>query len=227
MPRPQKLRQAPRNQPRGCCGTSGSWCPSQRIHLYGWDSRAQIWHGPTELATSSAASDKRLVQALSATSGKSWYGPINCCTAGEPAARFFTMIHDLSDCAVAAIYCGESKAGPAEILTVIPANRRAALREEFAFEFLAFARFLGSISGGDELQVHEAMSAAIASEKASTSCVFSFSSGLLPADLDPALSCCAEKVAVALCRWLAESAPPSPQIGGAPRPDPPIGRAVA
>ena len=46
-------------------------------------------------------------------------------------------MHDLSDCAIASVYCDESKAGPAEILAVIPAHRRSYLRDEFAFEFLA------------------------------------------------------------------------------------------
>ena len=74
-------------------------------------------------------------------------------------------------------------------------GRRAQLREEFAFEFLSFARFLGAISAGAELKVHEALTAAVAKGSDSTACVFSISSGLLSGDLDPALSCCAEKIA--------------------------------
>jgi hypothetical protein len=114
-------------------------------------------------------------------------------------------VHDLSDCAVASIYCDESKAGPAEILAVIPAGRRSHLRDEFAFEFLAFARFLGSLRAGAELQVHDAITAAIADQPESKALVFSISSGLWMRDLDPVLSCCVEKVAVTLCQWLDES----------------------
>lgn len=174
------------------------------IHLYGWDSRSQIWHGPNELGD--CAPDKRLLQALWAAPGSSWYGPMHCCSAGEPGGRFFALVHDLSDCALAAIYCDESKAGPAEILVVVPGERRARLREEFAFEFLSFARFLGSLSAGAELQVHEAITAALREEQDSTDCVFSISSGLLSDDLDPIVSRCAEKIAVTLCCWMAESA---------------------
>jgi len=113
-------------------------------------------------------------------------------------------VHDLSDCAIASIYCDESKVGPVEILAVVPADRRAHLRDEFAFEFLAFARFLGSLSAGAELQVHDAIAAAIADQRESKAFVFSISSGLWQSDLDPILSRCVEKVAVTLCQWLDE-----------------------
>jgi hypothetical protein len=122
--------------------------------------------------------------------------------------RFFALVHDLSDCAIAMIYCGESKAGPAEILAVVPSAGGAPLREEFAFEFLAFARFLGCLSAHAELQVHEAITAAIAGRCDSSTAVFSISSGLWPGDLDPALSRCVESLAVTLSQWLDESRPP-------------------
>jgi len=184
--------------------TSHSWCAANRIHLYGWDSRSETWSGPNELGCCSLP-NRRLLRALRAVPGKSWYGPVSCRTSGEPASRFFVLTHDLSDCAIASIYCDESKAGPAEILAVIPADRRAHLRDEFAFEFLAFARFLGSLSAGAELQVHDAIASAIADRRDSKTLVFSISSGLWPSDLDPVLSCCVEKVAVTLCQWLDES----------------------
>ena len=151
--------------------TSRSWCGAERVHLYGWDSRSETWSGPNELGCRSLP-DRRLLQALRAAPGKSWYGPVNCCISGEPAARFFALVHDLSDCAIASIYCDESKAGPAEILAVIPADRRSHLRDEFAFEFLAFARFLGSLSAGAELQVHDAIASAIADQRDSTTPCF-------------------------------------------------------
>src|SRR5215467_8990266 len=177
------------------------------IHLYGWDSRGQIWHGPNELGH--CAPDKRLLQSLSAAPGSSWYGTVNCCcAASEPGGRFFVLVHDLPDCAMAAIYCDESKAGPAEILAIIPGDRRARVREEFAFEFLSFARFLGSISAGAELEVHEAITAALSNEPPSTDCIFSISSGVLSGDLDLLVSRCAERIAVTLCWWMADGAAP-------------------
>jgi hypothetical protein len=169
------------------------------IHLYGWDSKSEIWHGPTELQGDGV--DMRLLRALRATSGKSWYGSVNCSVVGFPAIRFFVLVHDLADCACASIYCGESKAGPAEVLAVIPRSRRVHLRQEFAFEFLAFAGFLGAIRAGAELQVHDAITSAIV-EHQSGLLAFSISSGLWPGDLDHCLSLCVERIAVTLCRWL-------------------------
>jgi len=175
-----------------------------RVLLYQWDSRSETWCGPNE-PDSCAVSDNRLLQALRAAPGASWYGSVRCGAAGETATRFFALVHDLSDCAIASIYCDESKSGPAEILAVIPANRRSRLRDEFAFEFLAFAHFLGSLSAGAELQVHDAMASAIADQCDSKTLVFCISSGLWPRDLDHVLSHCVEKVAVTLCQWLEES----------------------
>ena len=116
---------------------------SAGVHLYGWDSQNEIWHGPTEFGGENAP-DKRLLRALrsAASNGSNaWYGPVHCCASGEPMARFFVLVHDLCDSSIALIYCNDSKAGPAEILAVVPANRRSHLRDEFAFEFVAFARF--------------------------------------------------------------------------------------
>src|SRR5690242_16958078 len=64
-----------------------SQMPLEReLHLYGWDARAQLWHGPTAL-DGSRQPDKRLVKALRASRGSSWYGPVHCCDSGEPATR--------------------------------------------------------------------------------------------------------------------------------------------
>lgn len=178
------------------------------IQLYGWDSRNEVWHGPTEIG-SCAAPDRRLLHALRSAASigsKSWYGPVSCCASREPTARFFVLVHDISDAAVVLIYCHESKAGPAEILAVVPANRRPHLRDEFAFEFLAFARLLGTIGAGAELQVHDAIAAALADQHDSEDLVFSISSVMWPGELDHALSRCVDKIAVTLCRWLDEPA---------------------
>jgi hypothetical protein len=92
--------------------------PGECIHLYGSDSRNEIWHSPTEFQGNGL--DKRLLRALRAMSGKSWYGSVNYCVAEVPPVRFFALVHDLADCACASIYGGESKAGPVELLAVIP-----------------------------------------------------------------------------------------------------------
>lgn len=172
------------------------------IQLYGWDARSRTWHGPNEFCDDSMP-DRRFLRALQSAPGRSWYGPVSCCAPGETPARFFALVHHLRDCAVALLYCDESKAGPAEIVAVVPGAARAQLRAEFAFEFLAFARFLEALDEESEFQVHEAVSTALA-EGGSDTLVFSISSGLWPSDLDPALSLCVEKVAVTLRDWLAQ-----------------------
>ena len=172
-------------------------CAPQLLCLYGWDSRTETWHGPNELSAG-IAPDRRLLGALRNAPGKSWYGTVSCADRGS---RFFAMVHDLDDCGMAAIYCDESKVGPAEIVAVLPGHRRARLRDEFAFEFLAFARFLGAVGPGAELQVHEGIGAALA-EHGDSTIVISISSGMWPGDLDAVLSRCVEKVAVTVGEWL-------------------------
>ncbi len=160
-----------------------------------------MWYGPNEFGSAGLA-DKRLLQALQSAPSKSWYGAVKCCATSEPATRFFALVHDLSDCAIASIYCDESKTGPAEILAVSPSDRRLRLRDEFAFEFVAFVQFLGTISAGAELKLQDLIASAIEEQKDPHPLVFSISSGLWPYDLECVLSLCVEKVAVTLCHWL-------------------------
>ncbi len=169
--------------------------------MYGWDSRIETWYGPNELDAASPP-DRRLLRSLREAPGHSWYGRLHCSASNEPQERLFVLVHELSDCGVASIYCDESKAGPAEIVAVLPPARRAQLREGFAFEFLAFAGFLGSVSPGAALRVHDEIEAALAAGSDSATLVFSISSGLWPNDLDPVLSRCVEKVATTLRHWL-------------------------
>lgn len=169
------------------------------MQWYGWDSAHATWHGPNALSEGTQPS-RTLLNALRSAQG-SWFGPV--CASGEDSARFFTVIHDLSDCALSIIYCDESKIGPAEVVVVMPASRRERLRPEFAFEFLAFCRFLNVVHAGHECQVHEAIAQGISETAAEDDLVFSFSSGLWPSDLDHVLSRCVEKVAVSVSRWLA------------------------
>jgi hypothetical protein len=129
---------------------------------------------------------------------------VTCCGGGPFSTKFFAVVHDLTDCAVVALYCGESKTGPAEILAVLPAARRSHLRSEFAFEFVTFAQFLGAVCPTCALQVHDEMAAAIAQASRSATLVLSISSGTWPSDLDHVLSRCIESVAAAVSDWLTE-----------------------
>jgi hypothetical protein len=173
------------------------------IQLYGWDSRTGTWSGPTGLGSAGRAS-KRLLNTLRDVPGSSWFGPLKCASCGEPPACFFAIIHRLADCAVAMVYCGDSKTGPAEVLAVIPAELRSRLRPEFAFEFLAFASFLGAVSESAAITVQDRIAAAIEESSAADSLVFSLCTGLWPSDRDPVLSQCIETIATSLLPWLAE-----------------------
>jgi hypothetical protein len=76
------------------------------------------------------------------------------------------------------------------------------LRQEFAFEFLAFAGFLGAVGKGGETAVHEGITSAVAETAASDALVVTISSGLWASDLDHVLSGCVQRVAIAMLRWL-------------------------
>ena len=181
----------------------GSRGEEGRIQLYGWDSRTETWNGPTGL-TLSLRGSRRLLHALQATPGRSWYGPVNCGAPGEAPTRFFSLIHSLCDCAVAMIYCNDSRTGPIEIVAVVPAELRARLRPDFAFEFVSFARFLGALSEGGALTVHDLIEAAIRGSQFSEALVFSISTGLWTSDLDHVLSCCVERIVLSMLEWVAE-----------------------
>ena len=173
------------------------------IRLYGWDSRTGTWSGPTGLG-SAGRDSTRLLNTLRTMHGRSWFGPLQCASPGEPPARFFVTVHHLEDCAVAMVYCGDSKTGPVEVLAVIPAELRSRLRPEFAFEFLAFASFLGAIGESAAITVQDRIAAAIEESSAADSLVFSLCTGLWPSDRDPVLSQCIETIATSLLPWLAE-----------------------
>ncbi len=175
--------------------------PQQRsVQLYGWDAQCRTWHGPNELGSAPAGSH-RLAESLRRAPGQSWYGQVHCTAPGGARSRFFAVAHAFADCAMAMVYCDESKTGPTEIVVVIPAERRAHLRPEFAFEFVAFAGFLGSLGSLDsDLAVHEHVANALLETAPEESLVFSISSGLVENDL--MLSRCVEKLAVAMLDWL-------------------------
>ena len=141
---------------------------------------------------------------MRAAPGRSWYGPVNCCTPGEQPAGLFALVHELPDCAVAMLYCEESRTGPVELLAAIPSECRSALRAEFAFEFLAFIRFLGAIGESTALTVHDMIADAIGKTRLEDSLVFSISTGLWSVDLDEVLSRCIERLSAGLLEWVAE-----------------------
>lgn len=194
-----------KEDPAVFCGASRSRKNSGggKVQLFGWDARSASGSGPDELRLTNTGS-QRLLESLRGVPGRSWFGPVNCASAGEPASRFFAVVHSLADCATAMVYCDESKAGPAELVVVIPAERRSRLRAEFAFEFVAFASFLGCIGAGADLSIHDWIAGAIAETDPSDALVLSISTGLWTIDRDYTLSRCVEKIAIAMLLWLRE-----------------------
>ena len=100
------------------------------------------------------------------------------------------------------IYCNDSRTGPVEIVAVVPPELRARLRPDFAFEFVAFARFLGALSEEGALTVHDLIAAAIRESPSFEALVFCVSTGLWTSDLDHVLSCCVEKIALSMLEWV-------------------------
>jgi hypothetical protein len=171
------------------------------MQLYQWDSGSQTWSGPSAL--DSIRVPRRLLASLLSAPGGSWYGRVKC-DAAEQTARFFVLMHALHDCVLALIYCDDSKSGPAEIVVAVPPQKRKAVRPDFAFELVSFARFLGGLDEGGALKVHDLISAAIADSQPDDALIFSISTGLWSKDLDYLLSNCVEKVATAALEWVAE-----------------------
>jgi len=70
--------------------------------------------------------------------------------------------------------------------------------------------FVGSVGAVDEetikKYIESQISAALANRQDKAAIVFSISSATWPGELDPSLSRCVEKIALALCRWLDEPA---------------------
>lgn len=180
--------------------TNGS---AHHVQLYGWDARTRTWSGPTGLSSLAHASP-RLLDALRAAPGKSWFGPLNCTLPGQAPTRFFTLIHALRDCALAMIYCSDSRTGPLEVVVAIPAGLPGRVRPDFTFEFVAFARFLEALSEDAALTVHDLIAASIAEAQPADALVFSISTGLWPSDLDDVLSNCIETAAVSMLQWVAK-----------------------
>jgi hypothetical protein len=195
-----------KEDPAVFCGASRDRKNPDRgtVQLYGWDARTASGNGPDELRLANTGS-QRLLEALRSAPGPSWFGPVNCAAPGEPACRFFAVVHSLVDCAAAMVYCDESKAGPAELVVVVPPERRLRLRAEFAFEFVAFASFLGCIGAGADLSIHDWIAGAIAETDPSDALVLSISTGLWTIDRDYVLSRCVEKIAIAMLLWMREA----------------------
>ena len=100
------------------------------------DSGAGAWHGPTEL-TFTLRGCGRILSQLRELPG-SWYGKLRTEAPEEPPLGFHVSIHDLGDAGLALLDIEGSPGGPLEVVLAIPAQRRARIRPDLAFEFVAF-----------------------------------------------------------------------------------------
>jgi len=172
------------------------------VHLYGWDCETQAWHGPNELEYTLQGS-RRILQKLRNTPG-SWYGKLSCSVPDEPPLSFHTIIHDLGDAGLAVIDLEDSPSGPLEVLAVIPHQRLSKVRPDFAFEFLAYLRFLGGhASLGAELTIHDHIQSTLESDRDS-SLIFSINIGLIVPEIGIVLSKHIERLSMSMLQWLTE-----------------------
>jgi len=173
------------------------------IALHGWDSRTQVWHGPDEL-TYGLSGSRHILRKLRQLPG-SWYGRLRAQIAGQLPLTFCASIHDLGDAGLAVLDLEGSPHGPLEVTLVIPAQRRARIRKDFAFEFVSFLRFLeGSESSGSELAVHDYIHQVLTETGEATTLVFSIETQFVEREVQILISQQVERLAMSMIAWMAE-----------------------
>src|SRR3954466_15701054 len=114
------------------------------FELHGWDASARQWHTPSVVDAGYDRRD-RLISRLRNWSG-AWQGRVQSNVPGEPRLHFTACVHDLGDCGVGVLDISGSKGGPLHFVLAVPADRRAVLRPELAFEFVSYMRFLEGVA---------------------------------------------------------------------------------
>src|SRR4051794_23332613 len=109
-----------------------------QIELHGWDARARAWHGPTPLQFSPKGRAKLIDQLRSAAG--CWDGKLHADVPGEARLTFHTCVHALGDAVLGMLALEGSEGGPLKFILVGPPPRRHKLRQDMAFEFIAFVR---------------------------------------------------------------------------------------
>ena len=175
----------------------------QPIELHGWDSQSRVWHGPTELAFS-LAECRHIVRKLRNTPG-AWYGRLREQEPGELPLVFCAWLHDLGDAGIGVVDLEGSPGGPLEVIAVIPGARIKKLRPEFAFEFVAFLRFLeGPESLGSELALHDYIEKILSTARGSKTIVFSIERRFGGQEIHVAMSRHVGKLIMSMIAWIDE-----------------------
>jgi hypothetical protein len=125
--------------------------------------------------------------------------------AGQLALDFCASIYDLGDAGVAIIDLESAPGGPLEVTLVVPAHRRARVRNDFAFEFAAFLRFLeGPESSGSELAIHDHIHRVLRETGAATTLVFSIETRFLESEVQILIAEQVERLAISMIAWMTE-----------------------
>jgi len=173
-----------------------------QMEVYGWDSDAFAWFGPTQLSFRPAAC-RHMIRQLVEAAG-SWHGLLRSRVPGEPSFDFRASFHDLGDAGLGTIDLDGSPGGPLEVLLVIPAARRARLRPELAFEFASFLRFLdGPETAGAELPIHDHVQRVLELPAGPATLVFSIETRSVLPEVRLHLSQQAEKLITAIAASMA------------------------
>ncbi len=175
----------------------------RRIELYTWDSRGRMWSGPDEIAYSLKGS-RRILDGLRELNG-SWHGDLELKAPGLPSMKLFAYVRDLGDSCMATLDLEGMSGGPAEVLLVVPAERRAELRLEFAFEFTAFLRFLeGPVSQGTEQALHDGVDRILRDAAQETTIVISVETRFIASDVHILTAHACERLAMGMVAWARE-----------------------
>jgi hypothetical protein len=179
-----------------------------RVELHGWDSRAGAWHGPTEL-TFTLRGCGRILSQLRELPG-SWYGKLRTEAPEELPLSFHVSIHDLWDAGLALLDIEGSPGGPLEVIIAIPAQRRARIRPDLAFELVAFLSFLKGLENpGSEMAIHDYVQRVLEESDATSTLVFSIETRFVVPESRMLISEQAERLAMSMIAWMAEKdAPP-------------------
>jgi hypothetical protein len=186
------------------------------IELHGWDSRARAWHGPDEL-TYTLKGCRHILSKLRELPG-SWYGRLRARERGGPPLSFCASIHDVGDAGLAVIDMEGSPGGPLEIILVVPAQRRAKVRPDLAFEFVSFLRFLeGPESLGSEMAIHDYIEGALSEAGKPATLIFSIQTRFVLPEAHIPISQQAERLAMSMTAWMAEKDACQAATGTGPR----------
>jgi hypothetical protein len=194
---------APRDTGSGAAIPGGNIPKHPHIELHGWDARTQCWTEPHELAYRLRES-RHILDHLRQLPG-SWYGHLKAELPGQLSLSFCASVYDLGDAALGVLDLAGTEGGPLEFVLVVPPQRRARLRPEFAFEFVSFLRFLqGPHAAHCELALHDHIEHTCAQAAPETTLVFSVETGQSDRELHALVGQQAERLAMAMVAWMYE-----------------------